>query len=256
MMPEQVVAIPADIGGAQITLQTTIYKPPGAGPFPVLFMNHGKSGGDAHLQPRATFPVISKEFVKRGYAVVIPMRMGFAGSGGTYVNSHCDAKNNGEQQANSLFFAMQYVMKQPWADQEHVIIAGQSHGGLTAIAAGSHEIHGVRGIINFAGGVNSRSHCDWQGALVEAFKQWGATTTVPSIWFYGANDSHFGPQLASDMYKAYTGAGGKAQLVAYGPFKKDAHTMSSSPDGVAIWWPDTERFLKSVGMPTEIKNKD
>ena len=256
MMLEQVVAVPANIGRAQITLQTTIYKPPGAGPFPVLFMNHGKSGGDAHSQPRATFPVISREFVKRGYAVVIPMRMGFAGSGGTYVNSHCEAKNNGEQQANSLFFAMQYVMKQPWADQEHVIIAGQSHGGMTAIAAGSHEIHGVRGIINFAGGVNSRSHCDWQAALVDAFRQWGATSKIPSIWFYGANDTHFGPQLASEMYQAYTGAGGKAQLVAYGPFKKDAHAMSSSPDGVAIWWPETERFLASVGMPTEIKNKD
>lgn len=110
-MGEQVVAVPANIGGVALKLQTTIYKPPGAGPFPVLFMNHGKAGGDAHLQPRATFPVISREFVKRGYAVVIPMRAGFAGSGGTYVNSHCDAKNNGEQQASSLFFAMEYVMK-------------------------------------------------------------------------------------------------------------------------------------------------
>ena len=256
MMPEQVVAVPADIGGAQITLQTTIYKPPGAGPFPVLFMNHGKAAGDVHLQPRATYPVISREFVKRGYAVVIPMRMGFAGSGGTYVNTHCDAQNNGEQQADSLLAAMQYVMQQPWADQQHVVIAGQSHGGLTALAAGSHPMPGVRGIINFAGGVNSRSHCDWQSALVDAFKAWGARSTVPSIWFYGANDSHFGPQLAAAMYQAYTAAGGKAQLVAYGPFKKDAHEMSSSADGVAIWWPQTERFLKSVGMPTEIKDKD
>jgi dienelactone hydrolase len=255
-MGEQVVMVPANIGGTALQLQTTIYKPPGDGPFPVLFMNHGKAGGDAHKQPRATFPVISREFVKRGYAVVIPMRMGFAGSGGTYVNSHCDAKNNGEQQANSLFFAMQYAMKQPWADQEHVIIAGQSHGGLTAIAAGSHKIAGVRGIINFAGGVNSRSHCDWQAALVDAFKAYGANSTIPSIWFYGANDTHFGPRLAADMYAAYTRAGGKAQLVAYGPFKKDAHSMSSSPDGVAVWWPATERFLQSVGMPTEIKYKD
>ena len=253
---EQVVAIPANIGGVELKLQTTIYKPSGAGPFPVLFMNHGKAGGDAHLQPRATFPVISREFVKRGYAVVIPMRAGFAGSGGTYVNSHCDAKNNGDLQANSLFFAMEYVMKQPWADQDHVIIAGQSHGGLTAIAAGSHKIAGVRGIINFAGGVNSRSHCDWQAALVDAFKAYGATSTIPSLWFYGANDTHFGPRLAADMYAAYTTAGGKAQLVAYGPFKKDAHAMSSSPDGVAIWWPETARFLQSVGMPTEIKHKD
>jgi dienelactone hydrolase len=255
-MGEQVVQVPANIGGVALQLQTTIYKPPGNGPFPVLFMNHGKAGGDAHLQPRATFPVVSREFVKRGYAVVIPMRMGFAGSGGTYVNSHCDAKNNGEQQANSLFYAMEYAMKQPWADQEHVIIAGQSHGGLTAMAAGSHKIAGVRGIINFSGGVNSRSNCDWQGALVDAFKAYGASSTIPSLWFYGANDTHFGPKLAADLYAAYTAAGGKAQLVAYGPFKKDAHSMSASPDGVAIWWPETERFLQSVGMPTEIKYKD
>jgi dienelactone hydrolase len=255
-MGEQVVRVPANIGGVALQLQTTIYKPPGSGPFPVLFMNHGKAGGDAHLQPRATFPVISREFVKRGYAVVIPMRMGFAGSGGTYVNSHCDARNNGEQQASSLFFAMEYTMKQPWADQDHVIIAGQSHGGLTAMAAGSHKIAGVRGIINFAGGVNSRSSCDWQAALVDAFKAYGERSTIPSLWFYGANDTHFGPGLAADLYAAYTAAGGKAQLVAYGPFKNDAHGMSASPDGVAVWWPETRRFLQSVGMPTEIKYKD
>lgn len=252
-MGEQVVAIPAQLGGAAIELQTTIYKPPGDGPFPVLFMNHGKASGDAHQQERARYPVISREFVKRGYAVVIPMRLGFAGSGGTYANSHCHAKENGEDQASSLYFAMAYVMKQPWADQQHVVLAGQSHGGLTAIAAGSHNIGGVRGVINFAGGVNSRSHCDWQAALVDAFKAYGAVSTTPSIWFYGANDHHFGPRLAAEMYAAYTGAGGKAQLVAYGPFKRDAHGMSSSADGVAIWLAETTRFLQSVGMPTEIK---
>lgn len=252
-MGEQVIFVPTKLEGGTVRLQTTIFKPPGDGPFPVLFMNHGKAGGDAHLQPRARYLVVSSEFVKRGYAVVIPMRKGFAASGGTYIDSHCRAEKNGEEQADSLYFAMDYAMKQPWADQQHVLIAGQSHGGLTAIAAGSHNIAGVRGIINFAGGVNSRSHCDWQAALVDAFKAYGARSTTPGIWFYGANDTHFGPKLAADMYQAYTQAGGKAQLVAYGPFKQDAHGMSSSPDGVAIWMPETERFLKSIGMPTEIK---
>lgn len=253
-MGEQVVFVPATIGGDPITLQTTIFKPPGDGPFPVLFMNHGKSGGsDAHLQERARYTVLSKQFIRRGYAVVIPMRLGFAGSGGIYVNSHCRAEQNGDDQANSLFFAMQYAMKQPWADQQRVLLAGQSHGGLTAIAAGSHNISGVRGVINFAGGVNSRSKCDWQGALVDAFKNYGARSKVPTLWFYGANDSHFGPKLAEDLYAAYTGAGGKAQLVAYGPFKNDAHPMVNSGDGVPIWLPETDRFLKTIGMPTAIK---
>jgi hypothetical protein len=46
-------------------------------------------------------------------------------------------------------------------------------------------------------------------------------------------------------------AGGHAKLVAFGPFKKDAHGMSGSRDGVKIWWPETERFLKELGMPTD-----
>lgn len=252
-MGEQVVSIPANIGGSNVDLQTTIFKPPGDGPFPVLFMNHGKSPGDAHKQARARYVYISREFVKRGYAVVIPMRMGFAESGGTYSDRECNLENNGEHQVESLNAAMAYVLKQPWADPTRLLIGGQSHGGLTAIAAGSHRLAGVHGILNFAGGLRKENpKCDWQASLVGAFKDFGARTTVPSIWFYGENDQLFGPRLAASMYAAYTQAGGKAQLVAYGPFKNNAHGMSASRDGVAIWLPEVERFLKSVDMPTEI----
>jgi dienelactone hydrolase len=145
-------------------------------------------------------------------------------------------------------------MQQPWADREHILIAGQSHGGLTAIAAGSHHIDGLRGIINFAGGLHKDNpRCDWQTSLVDAFSVFGKRSTVPSLWFYGENDRLFGPKLAASMYAAYTGAGGKAQLVAYGPFKNNAHGMSGSRDGVAIWLPETEHFLQMVGMPADVK---
>ena len=42
---------------------------------------------------------------------------------------------------------------------------------------------------------------------------------------------------------------GQAELVAYGPFKRDAHLTLGSRDGVAVWLPATERFLQSIGMP-------
>jgi hypothetical protein len=149
---------------------------------------------------------------------------------------------------------MQYVLKQPWADQAHLLIGGQSHGGLTAIAAGSHDIPGVRGVINFAGGLRKDNpRCDWQSSLVDAFADFGRHSHVPSIWFYGENDQLFGPKLAADLVQAYTKAGGKARLVAYGPFKNNAHGMSASRDGVAIWLPEVEQFLKSIDMPTEVK---
>jgi len=53
------------------------------------------------------------------------------------------------------------------------------------------------------------------------------------------------------VHAAYTASGAKAHLVAYGAFKNDSHGMSSSRDGLAIGWPETEKFLKQVGLPTE-----
>jgi hypothetical protein len=71
------------------------------------------------------------------------------------------------------------------------------------------------------------------------------------LWFYGENDSYFAHPLAETLHQAYQAAGGSSQLIAYEKFKNDAHGMVGSRDGVRIWMPETERFLKRVGMPTE-----
>lgn len=250
-LSEQVVMIPVGSGIFGVKLETTIFKPPGNGPFPLLMMNHGKAPGDTHFQPRSRYLAISREFVKRGYAVVIPMRKGFSQSTGLYVAGGCNIAGNGRAQADDLQDALEYALAQPWADQSRIVIAGQSHGGLTTMAFGSRNFPGVRGLINFAGGLRLEG-CAWRTALVDAFADYGAKTKEPSVWFYGANDSYFNPDVAAKMLAAYNAAGGHATLIAYGPFKNDSHGMSSSRDGVEIWWPETEKFLKAIGMPTEV----
>ncbi len=248
---EQIVMVPVGSGLFSGKLETTIFKPAGDGPFPLLIMNHGKAPGNAHSQSRARYLVISREFFKRGYAVIIPMRKGFSQSSGTYDPAGCDLAANGRTQANDVQSTLEYVLKQPWADKNRILIAGQSHGGLTTMAFGTRNFPGLKGLINFAGGLRL-DKCQWQSSLVDAFADYGAHTKVPSIWFYGANDSRFNPELASKMYAAYTAAGGHATLIAYGPFKNDSHGMSSSKDGVQIWWPETEKFLQAIDMPTKI----
>lgn len=249
---EQVVMIPAVSGGTAVQLETTIFKPPGDGPFPLVIMNHGKALGSPRAQGRDRFIVLSREFVKRGYAVVIPMRKGFSRSTGDYVDPGCDMMAHGQLQADDLQGALEYLQTQSWVDHDHIIVAGQSYGGLTALAFGARHFPGVRGLINFAGGLKVHGGaCRWQASLVQAFADYGAKTTLPSLWFYGENDQHFAPELAAKMHDAYVHAGGHAKLIAYGPFKKDAHGMSGSRDGVKIWWPETEKFLKELGMPTE-----
>jgi len=249
---EQVIQIPAKDDGQTVELETTVFKPPGDGPFPLVVMNHGKALGDPRAQGRDRFIALSREFVRRGYAVVVPMRKGFSKSTGEYADPGCDMTAHGELQADDVQSTLEYLDQQPWVDKNRVLVAGQSYGGLTAMAFGTRHFPGVKGLINFAGGLRMHGgDCRWRASLIQAFATYGAHTDLPSLWFYGANDHHFSPQLAARLHDAYVQAGGHAELVAYGPFKDDAHGMSGSRDGVKVWWPETEKFLKQLGMPTE-----
>lgn len=251
-MREEIVMIKVGSGLGSVELETTIFRPPGAGPFPLVIMSHGKAPGNPAFQGRSRYTVISREFLARGYAVIIPMRRGFSKSSGQYIDGGCNIEGNGNAQANDVEGVLDYAIQQPWADGNRILLMGQSHGGLTTIALGARNIPHVKALVNFAGGLRKETlSCAWQQALTDAFGDYGKKTNVPSVWFYGANDSYFNPELASRMHAAYIKSGADAKLIAYGPFKNDSHGMSSSADGVAIWWPETEALLKKVGLPTE-----
>src|ERR1035437_6369919 len=66
---EQVVMLPIGNGGTK--LETTIFKPDGDGPFPLVVINHGKASGKPRFQGRARYSVASAEFVKLGYLVAL-----------------------------------------------------------------------------------------------------------------------------------------------------------------------------------------
>ena len=233
-------------------LQTTVFRPNGAGPFPLLIINHGKDAGEPHKQARDRFIVMATAFVKRGYAVMVPMRRGFAESTGRYADYGCDMTANGYAQANDVAATIDYARGQKWIDDQRIVVAGQSYGGLATIALGTRQIAGVRGLINFAGGLrDDGNQCDWRSQLVQAFARYGADNKVDSLWMYGVNDSLFGPELVARMHTAFVRSGGNARLVEFGAFKRDAHGMLASRDGEKIWWIEAERFLRQIGMPTQ-----
>ena len=250
---EQVLMLPVTENGKTLQFETTIYKPPGTGPFPLLLMNHGKERGKPAAQKRDRFLAMGREFVRRGYAVAVPMRKGFSKSDGIYSDFGCNMHDNGMVQADDIEAALRALIQMPWIDHDRVVVAGQSYGGLATLAFGTRQFPGVRGLLNFAGGLRiDGDFCDWKSALVSAFTSYGSRTSLPSLWFYGANDSYFDPALAQRLQTAYQSAGGPSQFIAFGRFKSDAHSLISSRDGVPVWWPDTERFLQRLGLPTEI----
>jgi dienelactone hydrolase len=251
---EHLVLIPA--GNGRSMMETTVFQPNGPGPYPLLIINHGKEAGPPSAQQRDRFIFMATAFVKRGYAVMVPMRQGFANSTGRYKDYGCNMTANGYSQANDVRAALNYARQQDWIDSDRIVVAGQSYGGMATMALGTEELPGVRGLINFAGGLRDDANsCDWRGQLVKAFGNYGAANKVVSLWMYGSNDSLFGPELVRRMHGAFVHAGGQARLVEFGAFKRDAHGMIASRDGEKIWWHETEQFLKQIDMPTVVRYK-
>lgn len=248
---EQVLTVPA-AGLSEPELELTLFKPPGPGPFPVVLINHGRSPGDAKFQPRYRPVVAAREFVQRGYVLAVPMRQGFSRSGGREISGGCNVYSNGEQQARSVVRTLAWLDTQPWADVSRNIVVGQSHGGLTTLAYGMHPHPGTRLLVNFAGGLRQENCPAWEHNLIKAYAAYGEQTRLRSLWFYGDNDSYFQPWLFHEAHQKYTQAGGPAALIAFGAFKRDAHAMFSSPDGVPIWREPVLQAMAEQGLPTEV----
>lgn len=250
-LEEQIVMIPKP-GISPVNLETTLYKPQGNGPFPLAIINHGKSPGNPKLQSRyRPLPAVSY-FLQRGYAVAVPMRQGFGNSTGVYVNPACNLERNGRSQAEDVAAVLNHLTSQPYVSKERLVVLGQSHGGLATLAFGTKNYPGVVGLINFAGGLRQQNCPAWETGLAVAASSYAKETRIPSLWFYGDNDSYFSPTLYNQMYQHYTQAGGRARLVSFGKFGTDAHAMFASRRGESIWQPEVTKFLSEIGLPTEI----
>ena len=247
---EEVVSV-RKAGLFDIELETTYFRPPGDGPFPLIIINHGKAMGNPKLDPRARFLVAARELVQRGFAVVVPMRQGFSKSGGSYVGVGCNVHSNGLTQAEDVQVTLQSYAARPELDTRRVVVIGQSHGGLTTLALGALRLPQVVGLINFAGGLRQDQCTNWEAGLAEAFGRYGRETRIPALFFYGDNDSYFSVSTWQAMVQAYRDSGADVELVAFGTFGSDAHSLFSSRAGVKIWWPAVEGFLRKLGLPTE-----
>lgn len=249
---ETIVMIPKKGFLFTAELETTIFKPKGDGPFPIVLINHGKAFGDPRFQERYRPLRAARYFMQRGYVVVVPMRQGFSKSTGIYMGAGCNIEDNGHAQAEDVQAVIDYVSSQPYADKNRILVLGQSHGGWTTLAFGALNYPGVKGLVNFAGGLEQRTCAAWEGTLARVVGSFGKNTRLPSLWFYGDNDRLFTPHLFRSMHEAYTANGGRATLVAFGKFGSDAHAMFGARAGERIWHPEVSRFLQEVGLPHEI----
>ena len=237
---------------------TTVFRPPGDGPFPLAVVNHGSTHNELR---RATYPLpeyaaVTEWLVARGYAVAVPQRPGHGKTGGPYYEDqrgcdNADFRRAGQGAADAIAAAMDFMVHQKFVRSTGAVAIGQSAGGWGALALSAYRLRPLQAVVAFAPGLGGRID-DVAGRncapdrLVAAAPAYGEKASVPTLWLYAENDSYFPPALSRRLVDAFRRGGGKAQyelLPAVGP---EGHDMITRPDAVPAWGPVVERFLRTA----------
>lgn len=264
-MREQLWLLPG--ADPRIPLRATVFRPTDAAGGaeqlrrPLVVINHGT---DATTRESVSMPVfywLSKWFVDRGYAVVLPQRRGYGATAGEPVDSrdNCltpDHYRAGQAAADDIEAALGFMTRQPFIDPERIVVAGISTGGWAALALAARNPPGVRAIINFAGGrgafaFGQPNRVCGPDNLVNAAGAYGREAKEPTLWLYARNDRSFDSELARRMADAWTGNGGSAELRILPPHGADGHAFADDRAGWPLWGPYVEEFLARQEAPAD-----
>lgn len=261
---EEIVRVPLPEGSGIPALIATTYRPPGAGPFPLIVLSHGSPSSVAERPRMGRYRVISRirEFTARGFAVIVPMRRGYGDTGGPWAENYyrCSApdyRGAGEAAAVDVLAATAHASSLPWVDRQRIILFGQSAGGFASIAAASRQPAGVVAVVNFSGGRGGNPETrpgepcspDEMARTIGYFAQ---TIRVPVLWHYAENDRFFAPEHVRAWFGAFEAAGARGRLVMQPPFGNDGHSLFASAQGLPIWTAAFDDFLRYIGFVTPV----
>ncbi len=242
-------------------IAVTTYRPDGAGPFPLVVISHGRAENprERGAITRYRFASAAHFFVRKGFAVAVPTRIGYGDTVGVGdpENRGDGCKDSRTQLASGtaeIAGVVARLRREKWVDAKHLVLAGESVGGYITIAANSAGIPGLVASINFSGGSNGDpatsygTPCGGAEMIAQAARA-GRRHGPPMLWLYAENDGFFGPDFARGLHQAYVAAGGTAELRMLPPLGKEAENEGHNLFGLGndLWQPIVDDFLARFG---------
>ena len=252
-MREQFWLLPS--GDPAIAQRATVFRPAGSGDarLPLVVINHGTSEATRISVSMPVYYWLSRWFVERGYAVVLPQRRGHGATGGDLVEAIGDCTKphhyrSGLIAAEDVGAAVSYMAQQPFVDPARIVVVGVSTGGWASLALAGARPDLVAAVVNFAGGRGGHA---WgrngavcgESELITAAGEYARTARAPTLWLYAQNDSYFGPKLAARMAVAWKDGGGSVEYVPLGSYGQEGHAIADDRAGWDLWGGSLDRFL-------------
>jgi dienelactone hydrolase len=227
-----------------IAAHALLFRPPGAGPFRLAVIAHASTQNVLRRaqMPQPEYRALTAFLVARGFAVLVPERLGHGATGGRYVEDQggCDEADyarSGRATADEISLALDDLRKQDFIRKDAAIVIGHSAGGWGALALANADPKAVSAIIAFAPGRGGHANdapnriCA-PHTLLAAAAEFGKAARIPVTWLVAANDSYFAPAFSKTLVDAFRSSGGKVDFRTLPAAGSEGHWMIESEAGV------------------------
>jgi dienelactone hydrolase len=201
--PQQV-----DIPVGTTTLHAQLYKPEGAGPFPVVIALHGCGGLGAQsdtVQPR--YRDWAEQFLKTGHAVLLPDSYGSRELG-----PQCRVKERRvlarRERVADVTAARQWLVAQAWVARDRISLIGWANGASAVLWAVRPQLSSRTLEPDYRSAIAFYPDC-----RISSGTGWSAR--VPTLLLIGAKDDVSSPPSCKQMVDGARGRSALARIVVY-----------------------------------------